>query len=340
MEQANALPPPEMQRRDPPAAQPAAPSVVAPGNHDGVHRGHRALVDTARRLALRESPQLRVAALTFDPHPLHFVAPDRAPPLLTTPARRAQLLHGAGADYVRVRPFDAAFATLSPEAFIDEVLIAELGARAVVVGTDFRFGAQRAGDVELLHTLGAARGLLVVTVSPVTLDGQLVSSSQVRAALTRGDVELAARMLTRVHDVTRRVVHGDGRGRTIQFPTANLELEGLMPPADGVYAVSVRILDGDEDACEAGPPAAQGRLVGVANLGVRPTLGAGRSMEVHLLDFSGDLYGRSLRVGFVARLRGEQRFAGIDELRAQIARDVEAGRRAVATCEPGLLAWI
>jgi riboflavin kinase/FMN adenylyltransferase len=314
------------------------PTVVAPGNHDGVHLGHRALIETARRLAVRSTPPLRVAALTFDPHPLHFVAPDRAPPLLTTPERRAQLLRGAGADYVRVQPFDNAFSALSPEAFFDEVLLGELGARAVVVGTDFRFGAQRAGDVELLHTLGMRAGLTVVTVSPVTLDGQLVSSSQVRAALAQGEVELAARMLSRVHDVTRRVVRGDGRGRGIGFPTANLALEGLMTPADGVYAVSVRVLDGHDEG--AGPPDAAERRLGVANLGVRPTLGAGRSLEVHLLDFEGDLYGRELRVGFVKRLRGEQKFPGIDALRAQIARDVEAGRHALEACDPELLTWI
>jgi riboflavin kinase/FMN adenylyltransferase len=330
------------------------PTVVAPGNHDGVHLGHRALIETARRLAVRSTPPLRVAALTFDPHPLHFVAPDRAPPLLTTPERRAQLLRGSGADYVRVRPFDDAFAALSPEAFVDEVLIGELGARAVVVGTDFRFGANRAGDVELLHTLGMRYGITTVTVSPVTLDGRLVSSSQIRAAIGQGDVELAARMLSRVHDVTRRVVKGDARGRTIGFPTANLALEGLMPPADGVYAVSVRVLDADTESptTDAGSPTAgavtpllgrppaEGRRMGVANLGVRPTLGAGRSMEVHLLDFEGDLYGRDLRVGFVARLRGEQKFPGIDALKAQIARDVEAGRRAIEACDPGLLTWI
>jgi riboflavin kinase/FMN adenylyltransferase len=132
----------------------APATVVAPGNHDGVHRGHRALIDTARRLSDRSTPHLRVAALTFDPHPLHFVAPDRAPPLLTTPQRRAQLLRGAGADYVHVQAFDNDFSALSPEAFFDEILVGKLGARAVVVGTDFRFGAQRAGDVELLNTLG------------------------------------------------------------------------------------------------------------------------------------------------------------------------------------------
>jgi riboflavin kinase/FMN adenylyltransferase len=308
-------------------------SVVTPGNHDGVHLGHRALIDAARRLAARDAAGLRVVALTFDPHPLHFVAPDRAPPLLTTPERRAELLRGAGADEVAIQAFDTAFSLLTPEQFVDEVLVRELGACAVVVGTDFRFGAGRAGDVELLHTLGQPRGINVVTVSPVTLDGQLVSSSQVRAALARGDVELAARMLTRVHDFERRVVPGDRRGRTLGFPTANLELAGMMPPADGVYAVRVRVLD-------AAPDLPSEPLLGVANLGVRPTLGAGRSMEVHLLDFAGDLYDRRLRVGFVARLRGEQKFPSIDALRAQIERDVAAARAALEHCEPGLLSWI
>ncbi len=314
------------------------PSVVAPGNYDGVHLGHRALVETARRLALRDDPAPRVVALTFDPHPLHFVAPDRAPPLLTTPERRVELLRAAGADAVVIRSFDAEFSALSPEAFVDRVLIDDLGAVGVVVGTDFRFGACRAGNVELLHSLGSARGLQVATVPPVTLDGQLVSSSQVRAAIAAGDVSLAARMLTRVHDVERGVVHGDHRGRTLGFPTANLELAGLMPPADGVYAVALRILDGDPaDSDQA--LTSQCRF-GVANLGVRPTLNAGRSMEVHVLDFEGDLYGRRLRVGFVERLRGEQKFQSLDALRTQIARDVDRARAALDACAPELLAWI
>lgn len=320
-----------MQAHDSESAAPR--SVVTPGNHDGVHLGHRALVETARRLAASDVHAPRVVALTFDPHPLHFVAPDRAPPLLTTPERRAELLRGAGADAVVIRPFDAAFSSLSPEAFVEEVLVRDLGACGVVVGTDFRFGACRAGDVELLETLGARCGMRVVTVSPVTLDGQLVSSSQVRAALARGDVALAARMLTRVHDVERRVVHGDHRGRLLGFPTANLELTGLMPPADGVYAVALRVLDGE-------PELVSRRWFGVANLGVRPTLNAGRSMEVHVLDFEGDLYDRRLRVGFVQRLRGEQKFGSLDALKAQIARDVDAAREVHANCPAELLTWI
>jgi riboflavin kinase/FMN adenylyltransferase len=270
-----------------------------------------------------------VIALTFDPHPLQVMAQDRAPPLLTTPERRVELLRAAGADEVIVQPFDAAFARLTPEQFVEDVLIRRLGARGVAVGGDFRFGAQRAGDVACLQRLLAEHGAEAVIVPPVTLEGQVVSSSQVRAALARGEVELAARMLSRVHDVTRTVIEGQKRGRTLGFPTANLALSGVMLPADGVYAVVARVPDSEGR-----------RLAGVANLGVRPTLGAGRSLEVHLLDFAGDLYGKSLRVGFVARLRGEQKFPSLDALRAQIAQDVAAGRAALARCDESLLTWI
>jgi len=313
------------------------PAVVTPGNYDGVHLGHRALVATARRVADASGTPMRVVALTFDPHPLHFIAPDRAPPLLTTVARRTELLRSAGADAVAVQRFDQAFSVLSPEAFVSDVLVGGLGARAVVVGADFHFGAGRAGDVALLERLGLQHGMHITTVAPVTLDGELVSSSHVRAALVRGDVERAASMLTRVHDLTRAVVQGHQRGRTIGFPTANLELSGLLAPADGVYAVSVRVVDDPDQPRDA---SAGERYAGVANLGVRPTMNGGRSLEVHLLDFQGDLYGRFLRVGFVARLRGETKFPDLSALRAQIARDVEAGRRALDACDPRLVEWI
>lgn len=308
------------------------PSVVTPGNHDGVHQGHRALVDQARRRAQSEDPAspLRVVALTFEPHPTYFVAPHRAPPLLTSHARRAELLRGAGADHVHVQRFDAAFAALSPEQFVSTVLVGQLGARAVVVGRDFRFGARRAGDVDMLRQIGAELGVDVEIVDPVVLDGKPISSSRIRAELAKGDVGRAAVMLTRVHEVTRKVVRGDARGRTIGFPTANLELTGFMPPADGVYAVVARVLTGKPS----------GLLHGVANLGVRPTLSAGRSVEVHLLDYEGELYDEQLRVGFVARLRGEQRFDGIDALRLQISKDVQAGRDALAAADPRWLEWI
>lgn len=320
-----------------------APAVVTPGNHDGVHLGHRALVSAAREVARESASPLRVVALTFDPHPLHFIASDEPPPLLTSVARRIELLREAGADEVFVQRFDLPFSQLTPDGFVEEILVAKLGVRAVVVGRDFRFGAKRAGDVALLRQLGARHGFEVTTVAPVTLDGERVSSSHVRTALMQGDVERAARMLTRVHELERRVVRGHQRGRTIGFPTANLELSGpadegeapgLLTPADGVYAVRARVLDA------AGRGLPEGQLSGVANVGERPTVQGGRSMEVHLFDFDGDLYGRTLRVGFVKRLRGEQRFADLPALRSQIARDADSAREALRACDPRLLAWI
>jgi riboflavin kinase/FMN adenylyltransferase len=298
----------------------AAPSVIAPGNHDGVHLGHRALLHSARSIALEQS--LQVCAMTFEPHPMTVLDPTHAKPVLTLQPRRAELLRAAGADRVKVQHFTPEFAALSPEAFVD-ALIAE-GARALVVGPDFRFGKMRAGDVTLLQQLGKTRGFSVVIEPPVLLEGVRVSSSAIREALCAGDLLRANKLLGRVHEIQGRVVLGDQRGRTIGFPTANLDVEHVLPPVDGVYAVIVRELG------------ASGRVLhaGVANLGTRPTFSAGRSVEVHIFDFDRDIYGTDLRVGFVARVRGEQRFAGIDELRRQIALDAERARELVRTCLP------
>jgi len=295
------------------------PSVVAPGNHDGVHLGHRALLEAARR---RTGDALRMVALFFDPHPSAVLAPDRAPPLLTTAGRREALLREAGADEVVAQRFDRAFASLSPEAFVTRVLVDGLGARGVVVGPDFRFGHGRVGDLGVLRRLGETHGFDVTVVEPVVHRGVRVSSTRVREHLARGDVTGAAELLDRVHDVTGTVIEGDRRGRTIGFPTANLECEPVMLPADGVYAVLARIVGGDDRV-----------LSGVANLGVRPTVEAGRSVEVHLFDFDDDVYGARLRVGFVERIRGEVRFDGLDALKKQIARDAEAARGAVEAVE-------
>lgn len=290
------------------------------GNHDGVHLGHRALLAAARERAGREG--LAVTAVTFDPHPSVVLAPDRAPPLLTTMARRRELLLALGADEVTVLRFDRELASTSPEAFAEEVLVGRLAAESVVVGPDFRFGRGRAGDVAALGALGAAHGFDVITVPPVTLDGEAVSSTRVRAALARGEVREAARLLGRVHDVDGSVVRGDGRGRSIGVPTANLDCDPILLPADGVYAVVVRV-HGEREL-----------LRGVANLGVRPTFAAGRSVEVHLFDVDRDLYDARVRVGFVERLRAEQRFDGVEALKAQIARDAERARASLAAlCE-------
>lgn len=292
------------------------PSVVVPGNHDGVHVGHRALISLAReRFGARG---LDVVALTFDPHPLATVAPERAPTPLTTIPRRTELLRAAGADRVEVARFDARYAAQTAEEWIERELAGRLGARAVVVGVDFRFGKGRGGDVESLRALGRDRGIEVEALGEVLLGGtgERVSSTAVRRALGAGEVELAHDLLGRAHTVDGVVVHGDHRGRTIGFPTANLAPDPILLPHDGVYAVRMRVGERWVD--------------GVANLGTRPTFAAGRSLETHLLDFEGDLYDAHVRLAFVARLRGEQKFSGIDALVAQIRHDVDAAKTALA----------
>jgi riboflavin kinase / FMN adenylyltransferase len=303
-----------------------ADSVIAPGNHDGVHLGHQALVRTAREHARAHG--LRAAALTFDPHPLSLLAPERAPTSITTMARRTELLLAAGADHVIVQTFTREFAALEPEAFLQTLL--DRAARALVVGPDFRFGRDRAGDVGLLQQFGARHGLDVIVEPPVRIAGERVSSSAVREAIARGDIAHATALLGHVPELEGLVVEGHRRGRTIGFPTANLITDPVLHPTDGVYAVVVRVLDRDPS----------GLLHGVANLGVRPTVAGGRSFEVHLLDWSGDLYGARMRVGLVTKLRPEQKFPGIDALTAQIRLDCEAARGTLAAASGATWAWI
>lgn len=296
-------------------------SVVVPGNHDGVHLGHVALIARARALAARR-PGARVVALTFDPHPLALLAPERAPEPLTTIARRIELLRAAGADDVAVARFDAPYALLEPEAFVERELVQRLGARAVMIGPDYRFGRARAGDAALLRALGARHGFEVEVLDAVgSREIARVSSTTVREALRAGEIARTTELLGRPHELEGVVVKGHQRGRTIGFPTANLEGVRVMLPPDGVYAVVARVIE-DE-----GPGACVGAMM---NVGTRPTFSAGRSIEVHLFDVAADLYGKTLRVGLVSRLRDEQRFAGVEALVAQLERDAIAAREATA----------
>jgi riboflavin kinase/FMN adenylyltransferase len=286
--------------------------AVTIGNFDGVHRGHQALVAAAMERA-RAGGGI-VVVLTFDPHPARVVSPDRAPAALSTPAQKEELLAGLGVDRLAVLPFDASVAGLGPEAFAREVLVGALGARHVVVGKSFRFGRRREGDAGGLAVLGERLGFEVHSIPPVVVEGEPISSSRVRDALARGEVRAARSLLGRPYFVDATVVRGDGRGRTIGVPTANLEPENEVLPAPGVYAARCLVPGGRwSDAA--------------VNLGYRPTFGPGpATLEAHLIDFEGDLYGARVRLEFHGRVRGEQRFDGAEALVARIRQDVAEAR--------------
>ena len=291
---------------------------VAIGNFDGVHRGHREVVRVAAEHARRLGRPLGV--VTFEPHPRELLSPAAAPARLTPLRRKAELLRELGVDRLHVLRFDERLMRMSAESFVEDLLLGSLAAAAVTTGRDFRFGHKRQGDGALLARLAQARGVPVSAVEPVCLDGETCSSTAIRAALADGQVEHAAALLGYPYQIEGVVRPGDRRGRTIGFPTANLHPRTRHPPmlpAIGVYAVRAGL-------CR------DGRLhwlPAVANLGRRPTFdGRSVQLEVHLLEGGGDLYGQRLRVALVERLRGEQKVAGIDELKAQIARDCARAR--------------
>jgi riboflavin kinase / FMN adenylyltransferase len=295
------------------------PTVVTVGMFDGVHRGHRALLDrVAAEAADRGVP---AAAVTFDRHPLAVLRPGGEPPLLTTLDRKVALLGEAGMAVVLVLEFTRELSEVGAEAFATGVLFDGLAARALVVGENFRFGHRAAGDPALLAALGRPRGIEVVAVPLHAEGGQVVSSTRVRAELDAGDVAAAAASLGRPYAVEGVVVAGDRRGGPLLgVPTANLEVPaGIAIPADGVYAGHLTDL---------ADPIARPAAVSV---GTNPQFGTERRVEAHVLDFDGDLYGHRVSVGFSHRLRGQATFAGVDELAAQIRADIDQARRLLAS---------
>jgi riboflavin kinase/FMN adenylyltransferase len=289
-----------------------APAVTV-GNFDGVHRGHQALLAETVRQARAVGGHAVV--LTFDPHPARVLSPERAPAALTTLDQKAEELARAGADVLALLPFTEALSRESPAEFARLVLAGAVRARQVIVGEGFRFGRGRSGDVGELRRLGQDLGFEVHAVPPVDEDGAAVSSSRIREHLGRGEVAAARRLLGRSYSVDGRVVKGDGRGRTLGIPTANLESANEILPARGVYACRVRLAAGEPFHAAVG------------NRGTRPTFGGrGETLEVHLLDFDQDLYGSSLRVAIEERLRDERGFAGPAELLAQIREDITRAR--------------
>ena len=298
--------------------------AVAIGNFDGVHLGHRRLLETARARAAPH--RVPAVALTFEPHPARVLRPAMAPPTLTPLPRKLELLEAAGMDATLVQPFDASYAAMTAEAFVRGELCGRLGAADVVVGYDFTAGHERA-RVDALGTLLLACGVGLSVIPPVTAEGLTVSSTKVREFLLEGNAEAAAVLLGRAHDVEGTVERGAGRGRGFGFPTANLRPEGLLP-ALGVYAARARVGVGVRPDGVAHSSGAR-TFDAVCNVGVKPTVEeAGPvSLEAHLFGHDGsDLYGERIRVEFVARLRPERRFPSVGALREQIARDAEAAR--------------
>lgn len=303
--------------------QPGRGSLVAIGNFDGVHRGHRAVIEAA--LAEAQGNDLRPLVLTFEPHPAQVLGRGVRPPL-TVLERKVELMERLGSELrVVVEPFTVELSQLSPAQFARDFVVELLGAKVVIVGENFRFGHGRAGDLSTLVTLGAQYGF---RAHASALSGDALgpySSTRARAALAAGDLPAVEVVLGRPHAISGSVVLGAQRGRTIGVPTANLANVCEALPPYGVYAVLVdRVSERSSRALG----------VGVANIGLRPTVSGGFSVEVHLFDFDGDLYGATLRVHLVERLREERKFAGLAELKAQIAEDIAAARRILSGANP------
>ncbi|CAB4923902.1 unannotated protein [freshwater metagenome] len=278
---------------------------VAVGTFDGLHLGHREVIRGCDTV------------LTFNPHPVSVLSSSHVPPLLTTMERKSELIASVGVEELVVIEFDAQFAARSPQDFIDNVLVGTLGAEHVNVGENFRFGARAQGDTALLE---ADERFTTTVVPMLEVDGEVVSSSHIRGLILGGAVEYADALLGAPFVIDGPVLHGEKRGRTLGFPTANLEpTNGYCTPGHGVYACRVRVESGSWYAA-------------AANIGVRPMFetGLGELIEPYLIDFEGDLYGQQIRVEFLKRLRGEQRFDGVDSLIEQMNRDVEDARAIVA----------
>jgi riboflavin kinase / FMN adenylyltransferase len=287
------------------------PSAVALGVFDGVHLAHRAILGAAVEAA--RAADVTALACTFDRHPMEILHPERAPVPITTLEERLGLIAEVGVEATVVLTFSRELAAVEPEAFVKDMLLSRLHAREIVVGFNHRFGRGARGDARLLESLAERLGFEARVVPPLEIDGVPVSSTEIRLALQRGDVQRAARFLGRPYGIGGSVTAGAGRGRTLGFPTANIAADRPLLVPTGVYV---------------GRLAADGRQhPAVVNVGFRPTFGeTNLAIEAHLLDFSGDLYGRQVRLDFVDRLRDEMRFASVDALKAQIERDIAAAR--------------
>lgn len=305
----------------------AGGAAVTIGVFDGIHAGHQALI--RRTLAEARARGLQSMVFTFERHPLSILAPPHAPPMLLSGERKAELIAGLGVDVCLMLDFTPEFAATPAEAFVREILLGKCGARFITCGGNFTFGAKGTGDSALLRRIAGEAGAEVEVYSPVLSGAGMVSSTRIRDSLIKGDLADAETMLTRRYGFRAEVVSGHQRGRTIGYPTANLKVapEQLIP-ADGVYAATARVVGesgdvaGGEGVAGAGAGGFGPVYGGMLNIGHRPTFeGAGRAMEIHLFDFSGELVGRNLEIEFLERARDEKKFGSIDELIARLRRD-------------------
>ncbi len=287
--------------------------VATIGNFDGVHLGHQYLLGELAEKA--EEMQLPAVVITFEPQPQEFFLPQRCPGRLTRFREKIKALRRLAVDRVFTLPFTARLAAIPPQAFIEEILVAGLGVRYLVVGDDFRFGHNRGGDFEMLQQAGRRHHFDVVNMHTFHLGGERVSSTRIRAALQQGALAQAESLLGRPYRMCGRVAHGHKRGRQIGFPTANIHLHRKVSPLEGVFAVEMFGITGEP-------------VSGVANVGTRPTINGTRSLlEVHLFDFSEEIYGRHVMVDFLHKIRDERRFDTFEQLRQQIEQDVVAARQ-------------
>src|SRR6266851_828558 len=290
--------------------------VVALGNFDGVHLGHRTILKTAIDRARAEGGT--AFALSFDPLPAKVLFPDRAPRLILTSEDKLELLRRSGLDGVLVLNFTRALSQIEAPDFLREFILGKIGARAVVVGHSVSFGHNRTGNAALMVQLGREFGFETIVVSPVKIGGVEVSSTNVRKLILQGELRGAAKLLGRFHFLSGKIVHGRERGRKIGFPTANLESKSECIPPDGVYATRVVLEDGAFPA--------------ITNIGMRPTFDeSGRSIEAHIFDFDRDLYGRKIKLEMVERIRAEKKFSSAVELSRQIALDVQRAKEILTT---------
>jgi len=291
-------------------------TVATVGTFDGVHRGHWTVLGEIRRRA--EATGRRSVLVTFDPHPLRIIRPEHAPLLLTTPVEKKEILAESGLEYAVFVTFTEALSRYSPRRFVEEILLDRIGVEELVIGYDHGFGRDRAGGAEALEVMGRELGFTVDVVAPVSTDGEAISSSRIRALLRDGKVREAGRCLGRPYSIRGVVVRGEGRGRSLGFPTANLrvsERDKLIPP-QGIYAVKGVLRSGS--------------YAGALHLGPRPTFkGSPPTIELHLIDFDGDIYGEEVRVDFVEHLRPIEPFTNVASLVEQIRADVDAARRVV-----------